>query len=287
MTAELFLIAVAAASFYALGIVMAPFGLRHVSALSGGAISVPTSALLLLAVSPVTVDWGNWDNHSAAIFAAGGLFYPAGVTLLNFAGNRRLGPNLTAAVGNVTPLFAIGLAMVFLGESLRWAQVGGIAVLFAGLAVIAADRVRSHPTATLWLLGIPLAAAVLRGGAQPLVKAGLAGWPNAFAAATLAYVVSASLILLAYLVLGRNGSARTLPGVLWFVAIGTANGMSLLLLYVALSMGAVSLVAPVFACYPLITYAINRLVLQQRDVTARGMLGIGLTVVGVVALLVL
>lgn len=287
VTLQLFLLAMASASCFAVGIVLAPFGLRHLSALSGAAVSVPTSAVLLLTASPLTVDWQHWDPHSAAIFAAGGLFYPAGVTLLNFAGNRRLGPNLTAAVGNVTPLFAIALAILFLGETLRLEQAGGIALLFLGLATIAADRLRSHPGASLWLLGLPLMAAALRGGAQPLVKAGLAGWPDAFAAATLAYAVSASVILLAYLLLGRGGPARTLLGILWFVAVGTANGTSLLLLYMALSLGAVSLVAPVFACYPLITYAINRLLLRQRDVTPRGILGIVLTVAGVVVLLAL
>ena len=287
MTVGLFLIAATSALFFALGIVMAPFGLRRLGALSGAAISVPTSAVLLLPLSPVTVDWVHWETSSAMIFAAGGLFYPAGVTLLNFASNRRLGSNLTAAVGNVTPLFAIALAMLFLGESLRWAQVGGLVVLFAGLAVIAADRVQSHPGASLWLLGLPLLAAALRGGAQPLIKAGLAGWPDAFAAATLAYCVSASVVLLAFLVLPKVGPTRTLAGVGWFVAIGTSNGLALLLLYLALSQSAVSLVAPVVATFPLMTYAINRLVLRQRDASLRGIAGIVLTVVGVAVLLAL
>ena len=287
MTLGLFLIAAASALFIALGIVLTPFGLRHVGPLTGASVSVPTSAVLLLAVSPLTVDWGQWHGTGALIFAAGGLFYPASVTLLNFASNRRLGPNLTAAIGNVTPLFAIALAIAFLGESLRLVQAAGIATLFAGLALIAADRVRTHPGVSLWLFAIPVVGAVLRGGAQPLVKAGLASWPNAFAAATIAYSMSATVILATRMILPRYGPPLSVPGAAWFFAIGTSNGLGLLLMYVALAQGTVSLVAPVVATYPLMTYAINRLVLRQAAASAPGTIGIGLTVLGVIVLLAL
>ena len=136
----LFLISVLSALFFATGIVCSQFGLRHLPGLVGGSISVPTSALFFLLLSPVSVDWQGWNTTSAAIFAVSGLVYPAAVTLLNFASNRRLGGNLTAALGNLTPLFAIVLAVLFLGEVPHPGQIIGISVLFAGLGLITFAR---------------------------------------------------------------------------------------------------------------------------------------------------
>lgn len=283
----LFLISFLSALFFAAGIVATQFGLRHLPGLVGASISVPTSAIFFLLLSPVTVGWSDWNPTSAAIFAVSGLVYPAAVTLLNFAANKRLGGDLTAALGNLTPLFAIGLAVMFLGEVPHLGQVTGIAVLFAGLGLITLARVRSHSRAGLWLLLIPVAGAALRGAAQPLVKTGLVGWPDAFAAATIAYLVSASTIWTVRLSMGPRRYAIPRAGLLWFIGIGLANGMALLTLYAALNLGPVTSVAPLVATYPLITYAMNRIVLRQRSVSPLGLAGIGLSVVGVILLLVL
>lgn len=284
---ELFLMSFLAAFLIALGIVLAQFGMRHLPALYGASVSVPTSAVFFLVLSPVTVDWENWQNTGVLIFAVAGLFYPAAVTLLNFASNLRLGGDLTAAMGNLTPLFAIGLAMAFLQEAPGAGQIVGITVIFGGLGLIASSRVKSHPQASLLLLSIPLFGALLRGAAQPLVKTGLAIWPNAFAAATVSYVVSACVIWLVrgvYKPIDVTWSPRAIA---WFVVIGLVNGTALLCLYVALSGGQVTTVAPVVATYPLMTYLINRVVLRQRGVSARGIGGIVLSVIGVILLLTL
>lgn len=287
MDLGLFLISFLSALFFATGIVCSQFGLRHMPGLVGGSISVPTSAVFFVLLSPFTVNWQGWDNGSAAIFAVSGLVYPAAVTLLNFASNTRLGGNLTAALGNLTPLFAISLAVIFLGEVLHIGQITGIAVLFAGLGLITLARIQSHTRAGLWLLLIPVAGAALRGATQPLVKTGLAAWPDAFAAATIAYVMSASVIWSMRLAVGPRDYGYSRTGVLWFILIGLCNGFALLTLYAALNLGPVTAVAPVVASYPLITYAINRLVLRERAASPLGLAGIGLSVVGVILLLVL
>ena len=285
MPLGLFLCSVLSAGLIALGIVMSQFGLRHLKPLAGASISVPTSAAFFLVLSPFTIDWVNWDKSAVLLFALSGLVYPAAVTLLNFVSNRRLGANLTAAMGNLTPLFAVGLAILILGESLRMSQSLGIAIILGGLLLITMDRIRSFPDAGLWLLMIPVAGAMLRGATQPLVKAGLLIWPNAFVAVTAGYVVSASVILSFRLAGARSIEPYNKTGVAWFVGIGLANGCALLFLYLALSLGPVTAVAPVVATYPLITYAINRIILKQRGVSLRGLGGITLSVVGVVILL--
>ena len=287
MDPTVFFLALLSAALMALGIVLSQFGLRHLSALSGASISVPTSAVFFLLLSPVSVGWSNWHTPSALIFALAGLFYPAAVTLLNFVSNHRLGANLSAAMGNLTPLFAVGLAALFLGDLPGVRQLFAMGVIFAGLGLIALARSQSHPSASLLLLLIPLAGAVLRGAAQPMVKVGMASWPNAFAAATISYVVSAVVIWSVRGMTRPSGAPTPRQGIAWFMGIGLVNGLALLTLYAALSLGQVSAVAPIVATYPLITYAINRLVLRQAAISARGIAGILLSVLGIILLLIL
>jgi drug/metabolite transporter (DMT)-like permease len=49
------------------------------------------------------------------IFAAVGILYPAAVTLLTRR-QRALGPVITSSLGNLAPLFAVGFAVVILGD---------------------------------------------------------------------------------------------------------------------------------------------------------------------------
>jgi drug/metabolite transporter (DMT)-like permease len=281
---ELFLVSSLSAVFFALGIVLSQSGLKHLPPLSGAAISVPTSAVFLLALSPVTVDWAGFEPRAALVFAVAGLFYPASVTLLNFVSNRRLGPNLTAAMGNLTPLFAIVLAVLILREYPGLGQLTGVGVILAGLFLISADRIRHLPTSALLVLLIPLCGALIRGAVQPVVKLGFTDWPDAFAAATISYIVSASLITLARRRLVKSAPPANRTAIAWFIAIGIANGLALLTLYLSLSMGPVATVAPIVATYPLITYAMTRLILNQREVSGRALAGIALSVVGVILL---
>ena len=263
---------------------MSQAGLRHLSPLNGAAISVPTSALLLVLFSPFMVDWNAFSLRATIIFALAGVFYPASVSLLNFVSNRRLGPNLTAAMGNLTPLFAVLLAVMFLDESPGAGQITGIAVILAGLLLISTDRIKQVPVAGLLLLGIPLGGAVIRGAVQPVVKLGYESWPDAFAAATIGYIVSASLIRIARRQLNGSASPTAKTGLFWFMGIGVANLLALLTLYISLSLGPVATVAPIVATYPLITYAFTRVLLKQEPVSARALAGIGLSVLGVILL---
>lgn len=280
-------LSILAAFFIALGIVLSQIGLRGLPALIGASVSVPTSAGLFVILSALTFDPGQWHTGSALIFAAAGLVYPAAVTLLNFASNRRLGPNLTAAMGNLTPLFAISLAIALLGEVPRAGQWLGIAAILGGLLMIASDRLRTHPARHLWLLLIPLFGAFLRGAAQPLVKLGLDGWPNALAAATIGYLVSSAVIWTARTVVRPEAPVNAGRKARWFVAIGLSNGIGLLCLYAALAVGTVTVVAPLVATYPLITMGLNRVILRDRAFSARVLAGIVVSVAGVVLLLTL
>ena len=75
-------------------------------------------------------------------------------------------------------------------------------------------------------------------------------------------------------------------GKLWFALNGICNGAGTLLLYAALGAGPVSLVAPLYATYPLFTVGLSVLFLGNVRITFRLVAGTALTVGGVVLILV-
>lgn len=278
-------LALGAAVLFGLGLVLTQRGLATMTPVAGAGVSMPAAALLFWAVAPLRFDPSAWNVTAAAVFAGVGVLYPAIATLLTFSANRRMGPGVAGAVGNLAPLFAVSVAVMALGETPGAGQVAGIVAIVAGVGLIslgAPGVARGWP---VWVLALPLAAAAIRGGVQPAVKAGLALWPSPFAAVLVGYTVSATVALLAALSTGRGGRRYTRAGAGWFALVGLCNGFAVLGLYAALERGPVALVSPLVATYPLATLALGAALLGLRPHAREGA-GIALTVIGVGLLLV-
>lgn len=266
----------------ALALVLTQFGLRTHTPLGGACISVPTTTLLFLTLPPLTIDFSEWHNGSAVLFFAVGLLFPATVTLLTFTSNRLTGPNITGALGNLTPLFAVAMAVLFLGEKPTMGQLTGIATVFIGIALLlnGSNQFRTFSLAA-WSVSLPLLAALIRGLVQPVIKLGLEDWPNPFAAVTLGYLVSTLLILTVGVIKGARPKLPENRDWIWFVLVGLANGIAVLCLYAALKLGSVTFVAPMVACYPLFTLVLNRVIFGSRHISAPVVIGVMTTVAGV------
>lgn len=281
------LLAIIAAIFLGGGLVLTQFGLRHVHPLSGAAISIPAFTLCFLAASPIllagqTIVWG-----AVPIFAAVGLVFPALLTLLTFASNRSLGPVVTASLGNVSPLFSVVLAVVVLGEPLRFWQAVGVVLIVVGVFVITVTRTQDMRNWRTWALLLPLGAAVLRGVIPPVIKVGLEIWPSPIAAGLTGYIFSTLTVLTVERI--RNGHflvRAPVAGKLWFALTGICNGVGTLLLYAALGAGPVSIVAPLVASYPIITVGLNMLAFGRTQGALRLAAGSAITVSGVVLILI-
>ena len=140
MTGAAVVLAFTSALCFGVALVLTHIGLRYIPPLSGAAISIPSSTLLFVAIAPIVLGGRPIIWAAVPIYAAVGLFYPAAVTLLTFAANRALGPVITSALGNLAPLFAVGFAVLILGEPLFFAQIGGLLVTVAGVVIqFAAD----------------------------------------------------------------------------------------------------------------------------------------------------
>lgn len=290
MDAAVVSLALGAAFFFGLALVLTQFGLRYTSALRGAAISVPTTTLVFICIALATVDLGKFDRYALLMFFIAGFLFPAPVTLLTFESNRRIGPTLTGALGNLAPLFAVGLATVLLGETPGAGQFLAMLLVLAGVFLLFDMSRTAASRVAIAAMALPLVAAMLRGVVQPVVKLGLEAWPNPIVAVAVGYAVSSLIIL------GARYLTPSAPAVdesarahsrRWFIATGFCNGAAVLLLYAALARGPVVIVAPLVACYPLATMALSRLLLGSASLTGRMISGVFVTVTGVALLLVL
>jgi drug/metabolite transporter (DMT)-like permease len=267
--------------------VLTQFGLKWMPPWLGAAFSIPTSTLLFWCLAPFSVDMTRADLGAAALFVCVGLFFPATVTLLNFESNRLMGPNIAGAVSGMAPVFAVLLALILLGETLRAPQVFGIAAIVGGVMLMYRGERRIFPPWSLWLLFLPLAAAAIRGIVQPIIKLGLERWPNPIAAVVVGYTVSSAVLIVVALV--RHGGfvhPFDRRGALWFAAVGICNGLAVLSMYAALGRGSVALVSPLVASYPLVTLLLSLAFLKQERISLQLVAGVAVTVGGVVLLII-
>jgi drug/metabolite transporter (DMT)-like permease len=134
------------------------------------------------------------------------------------------------------------------------------------------------------LLLWPICGAIVRGLAQAGAKAGLLLWPSPFAAGLIGYVLSSATVI-GVNRLGRAQRQRfNRRGMFWFAITGALNGGAVLLMYAALSIAPVSLVAPVVATYPLVAAAASARVLREEPLTPRMLVGATIMVLAVVYL---
>lgn len=198
------IIALCASFFFALGLVLTQFGLKHMSPRQGALVSIPMLTLLFWMLAPALLDLKEWNANAAALFLGVGLIYPVVVTLLTYEANRRMGPGVAGALGNLAPLFAVGGGVLLFGEFPRLVQVIGIATIVLGVVLISIRRGRGVANAwPYWVAALPIGASAIRGVAQPVTKMALAFWPSPYAATLLGFTTST--VVLAVVATLRDG----------------------------------------------------------------------------------
>ena len=282
--------ALIAAVLFAAALVTTQFGLRHMDALAGAKISVPSAAVLLWASLPLHAGLDGWNTEGAGVFLALGLFFPVAVTLLAYEANRRMGPTIAGAIGSTVPLFAVVGAVIFLGELLGLTQIAATLAIVAASIVLmwrgGAGGNASVPHSGKFSTWVAWFAAALRALAQVIAKFGLLLWPNPYAAILLGYAVSASVIWIIASFSRRPASrVYTRRGIVWFALTGLFNCVAVLALYTALGQGTVNIVSPIAASYPLFTLVLNAIILREERLSARLLGGVALMVGGIAALL--
>ena len=181
----------------------------------------------------------------------------------------------------------MAVAVLLLHEPLRPLQFAGLLIAVFGVFVITVSRGGGLRDWRSWALLLPLGASLLRGVIPPVIKIGLDIWPVPIAAGLTGYIFSTLTVLtIERIRTGRFLVQAPLPGKIWFALNGICNGVGTLLLYAALGNGPVSLVAPLYATYPLFTVGMSALFLGNVKITWRLAAGTLLAVGGVVLILV-
>ena len=279
------ILALGAAFCFALALILTQFGLRTMPSWRSPLYSIGGALVVAWLAAILFVDWSTFNLDAALIFAGVGCIFPVVVSILAVRSNERLGPAVAGAVGNVTPIFAVLGAVLFLGEHLGFVQLAGLAMVVGGVALLALRGGTGGRHWSVWVLGLPLAAALVRGAIQPAIKTGLGLWHEPLAAAAIGYALSSVVIvsLVGRRALREGPAIRS--GVLWFLAVGFANGSATFLLYAALGLGSMSVVAPLVALFPLMGVGMSWIVLRGEQLHAIGLLGIVVSVAGVILLL--
>jgi drug/metabolite transporter (DMT)-like permease len=279
------LISLAAAASFGLGLVLTQFGLRHLPAFAGAAVSLPTTAVAFWLAAPFGLDVENWRGDAALLFLALGLIFPAAVTILTFEANRRMGPTITGTAGSTSPLFALAAGLILLAELPTAQETIAILAIVGGIVLLTYQAKGQKRMWEVRDLALPIGAAALRGAALAVMKIGLALWPSAFAASLLGYTASASVMLANA---GRLGGVATLRlgwrGAPWFALVGLCNGFGAFAMYEAIKHIPVAVVASIVATYPLFTLVLGALVLRSERITLARVAGVALTVGGVILL---
>ena len=279
------ILALGAAFCFALALILTQFGLRTMPSWRSPLYSIGGALVVAWLAAILFVDWSTFNLDAALIFAGVGCIFPVVVSILAVRSNERLGPAVAGAVGNVTPIFAVLGAVLFLGEHLGFVQLAGLAMVVGGVALLALRGGTGGRHWSVWVLGLPPAAALVRGAIQPAIKTGLGLWHEPLAAAAIGYALSSVVIvsLVGRRALREGPAIRS--GVLWFLAVGFANGSATFLLYAALGLGSITVVAPLVALFPLMGVVMSWIFLRGEQLHAIGLLGIVVSVAGVILLL--
>ncbi|WP_164726959.1 EamA family transporter [Shimia sediminis] len=252
------LLALAAANILAGNVFLQRYALQSVDPIAGAFLSVVAMAGMFWVLSPFTVS-AEWFLHPAVrYFVLAGILVPGLGQFLQMQSVSRVGPTLTALLGNITPVVSAAVAIVFLNESIGLSMVLGFCLMVAGVA-LAGRVVPQHARSfAWWALLLPMAAAAARGVAQPVSKIGMLEIPSPIFATLVMATASTAVLLVIVFATGRQNALRRVGvGEGWFLLVGLVNGVGILLINSAVKLGNITLVAPFLATTPIWVLLMN------------------------------
>ena len=218
-----------------------------------------------------------------SIFVAVGIFVPGVARFLIFRGMERLGATISSCLTNAGPLFAIVIAMAFLGEQPTVSNILGAIFIVGGIIALSWKGI-----AKTWRtrdLGFPLAAALLFAVRDNLVRFAVVQIPSPIVGAAIAATTSFFTMGTMYLVFREK---KPLPpsakvGLSYFAISGFMNFLSYVLTYTALSLERVSIISPLVNASSLFVLPLSMLLLKDVEtLTARKIGATALVILGVV-----
>jgi drug/metabolite transporter, DME family len=218
-------------------------------------------------------------------FILAGLIGTVGGRLFRSVGIEKVGASVAAAITNLNPFISTGLAILLLGERVTLSIVAGTSIIVLGTIVLSSSgrHVGFHPRHLVY----PFLSATCFGVVAILRKLGLSQ-----TGPLLGYTINVTAALIAFsafLLVSGNRRAMVCKGrSLWyFIAAGVAENAGVFLILIALNLGTVSIVAPLYGAAPLFVLLMSFVFLKDVEtLSGRVILGIVLLVLGVYLLIV-
>jgi uncharacterized membrane protein len=274
------LLALTAALGFGVAAVFLRRGLQSASPLAAAVVSVTVTAAFIWVLVLATVPLERMFTWKIAPFLLAGFVAPGLARLGLFTGVARIGVARSSSLAAVTPLFAILLAVPFLGERPTNLLLMGAACVVTGGALLA----HRAPEDRSWRrrdMVFPLLAALGFAVRDNLSRWGLRDYADPLAAAAAATVTSVAVMWLVAL-LRRKHMRLVARGLGWVVASGLAEGIAYLTMWKALAQGEVSVVSPLVNSHPIFAVTLAALFLRDVEtVTWRIALAAALVVAGV------
>ncbi len=280
------LLSLLAAATFAFGAQFSRLGLRSIDAQSGAMVSIASATLLYWLVAPWHLKLEYWLSSAVLFFIVVGFFRPALSITFAMIGTSILGPTISTTLSSTAPFFGLLLGVAVLGEELTWTvSLGTGAIVLGIIALTRRDGGQAKVNWPLWALALPILAAVIRVCAHLLNKVGMESIPSPYFAGLVAYNVSLAVSL-------ANFKRRKLSfaplmtnrDVWWFVATGILFGAAIFTVNLALSLGPLSVVAPLVSLESIFVMILGLLVFKERKFTLRITLAVLLVVGGAVAI---
>lgn len=255
-------------------------GLRGSDSITGFWINlaVGTGGLWLCVL--VTGGLGPVSAAGVAFFVLAGLIGTVGGRLLRFVSIDKVGASLSAALINLHPFFATAVAIAVLGERVTAPILAGTVVIVAGtiLLSVGGQRIGFRP----WQLTLPVLSGACFGIVAVLRKLGLGEMGPVVGSAV--NVTTALVAFTAFLL--ASGQRRFWSGrgvsLAYFVAAGITENAAVFINVVALNMGTVSVVSPLYGTSPIFVLLLSFFFLRGLEkLTARIIVGTVLIVTGV------
>ena len=266
----------------------AHFGLRHVKPLAGVFLATCYQLLTLLAVLSIRGTWEVADWRGAGLFFVVGIIHPGAYFLALLTAMRRMGPARAITVRASSPFFAVALAVMFLAERPSVQVYLGLVLIVGGVMVLTAGGGGKRVRGAVWLFAF--LAAFCSGLAPALTKVALGYGGDPVLGVLFAIAGGLVSIVIANTAIeGRNPDMfwmRAIPrrAVLLFLPMGVLSALAYIAWFVALSLGTVSVVAPLVQCSPLVAIVMSRIFLQAEERINSGLIVSALSIVAGAAL---
>lgn len=243
--------------------------------LASTAIAVPA---LLLTVWPAAA-----TPRAVGLFLLDGLLGLSAVFLI-YIGIRSVGPSVSYALKSTSPLWAIALAIVLLGEREPWPVYLGGMLAVAGVTALSVDTRQKRVAFDRRVLA-PMASAGFFGSSYIVRRAALPEVNGPIVGLVIALLVALGVLALAMAVSRRRPAWNA--GTRFFVLCGLLQAGGLLSGYTALRHGNVAVVAPLLTSSPLFVLALSPLLLRKMERLTRLKVAGALTVLAGVMVIAL